>query len=292
MYLKLSALVFLALTASDGLADPSSVVLNYRLQPDRDLTVESVTDAVTTIRVVEDRGIVEKSAGRLSTRRTSIHAKGRQRFRYVTGALQPDKSFSVDMQYLDKAAILVEPDGQERLLPDKTPLKGVRVAATVEHDGQLREGSVVVSGVDPALAEPLRQTMAAVLRQASSIQPLVLEQGQSVPQEMAMQVPLPGAAPLDIRVRVSNRLLAVEAGVARIQQLYSMDFGTPAGAMKMAAEGTGGGTLLYEVQSRTLLSSETSMLMKMTLEAADGVLEMEMNSRQSQSTRRTATAGS
>lgn len=291
MHLVLSALIVLGCVTSEVLANPAGVVLNYRLQPNRDLTVESVTDAITTMRVLEDRGIVEKSGGRLSARLTSIHIKGVQSFRYLTGAVQPDQSFSVDMRYLDKATFLKGPDGQEQLLPDKTPLKGVRVTATVERDGKLRDGSVVVSGVEPALAEPLRLTMASVLNQATSIQPIVLDPSQSVPQEMAMQIPLPGLAPLDIRVRISNRLLAVEAGVARVQQVYSLDFGTPKGAMKIAAEGTGGGTMLYEVASQTLLSNEAGMLMKMTLDAADGVIEVEMNTKQSQTTRPTTPAG-
>ena len=63
----------------------------------------------------------------------------------------------------------------------------------------------------------------------------------------------------------------------------------PAG--QQAAEGTGGGTMLYEVASQTLLSNEAGMLMKMTLDAADGVIEVEMNTKQSQTTRPTTPAG-
>jgi hypothetical protein len=91
-------------------------------------------------------------------------------------------------------------------------------------------------------------------------------------------------------MRISNQLLGVEGGVARIQQIYGMDFGIPAGAIKMTAEGSGGGVLHYEVASQTLLSSETGMLMRMVLDTSDGVVEMELNSKQSQKTRPTATS--
>lgn len=283
--------VVLACATGAALADLPEVELNYRLQPDRDLTADSVADAITTMRVLEDRGIVAKSGGRLSAKRTSIHLISKQSYRYVTGTVQPDRSFPVEMHYLDKTTHLKGPDGQEHLVPEKTPLKGVRVAATVERDGKVREGSVVVSGVESALAEQLQGIMAAVLAQATSIRPIVLAHDRSVPQDIDMQVPLPGLPPLNVKMRISNQLQAVDAGVARVQQVYSMDFGTPAGPMKMTAVGSGGGTLLYEMASQTLLSSETGTLMRMTLEAADGVLEIELNSRQTQTMRPTVAGG-
>lgn len=268
-------------------AKEPDVQLNYRLQPERDLTAETVADAITTFRVLEDRGIVAKTNGRLSSRPSSIHMTSKQSFRYITGKLQPDQSFSVEMHYLDKTTHAKGPDGQVHLLPEKLPLKGLRVAATLEPDGKVRESSVELTGVEPTLTEPLRKTMAAVLMQAAAVSPITLSFDRSVPQEMAMQVPLPGLAPLDLKMRISNQLLAVDDGVARIQQIYSMDFGTPAGAMKMSAEGSGGGTMLYEVATQTLLSSDTGTLMKMTIETAEGVIEIQVNSKQSQKMRPT-----
>ena len=284
--------LFLAalLASSTVAAKPPEVELNSRLQPGRDLTTETVVDAVTTLRVVEDRGIVAKSKGRLSSRPTSIQLINKQTLRFITGQVQSDQTFPVEMHYLDKTTHVQGLDGQRQLVPEKMPFKGLRVVATVDLSGKVREDSVQVTGAEPAMAEPLRKIIAAVLMQAAAIEPMTLTYDQSVPQVLSMQVPLPGVAPLDIKMRISSRLLSVEEGIARIQQTYSMDFSNPAGVMKMNAEGSGGGTMLYEVSTQTLLSSETGTLMKMTIETAEGVIEIHANSKESRTTRPTNAA--
>lgn len=284
-HLKLFLVALLA--SSTVAAKQPEVELNYRIQPDRDLTTESVTDAVTTIRVLEDRGILAKSKGRLSSQPASIQLTNKQTIRYITGPVQADQTFPVEMHYIDKTSHVIGLDGQRQLLPEKMSLKGLRVSAAVELGGKLREDSVQVTGENPAISEPLRKIIAAVLTQATSVQPITLSVGQSVPQVMALQVPLPGLAPLDIKMQILSQLLSVDDGVARIQQTYIMDFMNPSGAMKMTAEGSGGGTMFYEVSTQTLLSSEAGTLMKMTIETAEGTIEIQAKLKESQTTRPT-----
>ena len=102
-----------------------------------------------------------------------------------------------------------------------------------------------------------------------------------------MKVPLPGIAPIDIAMRINSRLLRVENGVATVQQTYSMDFGTPAGPMKMTADGSGGGTLLYEVATKTIISNQSNSFMNFVLDSAEGVLAMNLSSKELQSIRPT-----
>ncbi len=263
-------------------ANLAQVELDYRLQPDRDLTASIAADAITTMRVLEDRGIVASSNGRLSSRPTTIHMGSRQAIRYVTGKLQPGGGFPVEMTYLDKTTHVNTPDGRTQLLPEKTRLKGVRVTGAVDATGKLRADSVNVSGVEPNLAQSLREMMTAVLTQASDVEPMSLTFDKSVPQDLTMQIPVAGITTLDLKMRTMNRLLAIEGDVARVQQIYSMTFGTPSGAIKMKAEGSGGGTMLYQISTKTLLSSETGTLMKFVLDAPEGVIEIQLNSRESQ----------
>jgi hypothetical protein len=77
----------------------------------------------------------------------------------------------------------------------------------------------------------------------------------------------------------------VEDGVARIDLVYSMEFGGPAAGMKMSAHGTGGGTMRYELASKLAIGTETRTMMKFTVDGPDGVLELEMVSKESQSMR-------
>jgi hypothetical protein len=280
-------LLYLAVASHPALANPGSVELNYRLQPDRDQLAETVTESVVTMRVLEDRGIVAKTQGRLSARPVTLQTTGRQSFRYLNGIVQPDGSFQSEMRYLDKSTVVRGADGQAHALPEKVSLKGARISATVERDGQIRAGSVALDGVDAQHADALRSMLANVLAQAASIQPITLTPDQSVPQDVTLQLPVPGVTTLDMKLQISNRLLGVNDGVANIQQIFTMTFGAPAGPLKMAADGSGGGTLLYELATKTLRSSDTGMLMKLTLDTPEGVLELKLNSRTLQTTRPT-----
>ena len=100
-----------------------------------------------------------------------------------------------------------------------------------------------------------------------------------------MQVPIAGIASIDIKMQISSRLLGVEDGVARIQQVYTMDFGTAPAGMTLTADGSGGGVMLYDSRSKTMLLNESSTIMKMILQAPDGKIEMRMNAKQSQKLR-------
>lgn len=280
-------LLFVAAASHPAFANPGTVELNYRLQPDRDQLAEVVTESVVTMRVLEDRGIVAKTQGRLSARPVTLQTTGKQSFRHRNGSVQPDGSFKSEMRYLDKSTVVRGADGQEHVIPEKVSLRGVRVTATVERDGQIRAGSVALSDVDPQHADALRNILTSVLAQAASIQPITLTLGQSVPQDVTLQLPVPGVTTLDMKMQISNRLLGVNEGIANIQQIFSMEFGAPAGPIKMAADGSGGGTLLYELATKTLRSSDTGMLMKLTLDTPEGVLELKLNSRTVQKTRPT-----
>ena len=129
--------------------------------------------------------------------------------------------------------------------------------------------------------------MAAAIAQAAAIEPILLSKDRSVPQEIGMQLPVAGITTLELKMHISNQLLGVEGGVARIQQIHSMNFGAPTGAIKMSAEGSGGGTLHYEIFTKTLLSSETGTLMKLILDTPEGLIELQMNSKHSQKMRPT-----
>ena len=273
-------------------AAAAEVELDYRLQPGQDLTAEAVTETVSVIRVVEDRGIVAMSQGRLSARAVTLQIQDTQSIRYLTGERQADNSFPVEMQYLGKSTRLTGIDGSAQVLPEKLPLVGLKVRAIIGATGRLQDGSVVLTGPGTAVTDPIRQMMAAVLAQAAAIEPITLHPDRSVPQNVQMQLPLPGVegGALTINMHIQNRLLGVDRGVARIQQIFSMDFGVPAGVMALNAQGSGGGTMLYEMTTRTLLSNRSTSLMKLVLDAADGVIEFQISSRSAVTMRPTATA--
>jgi hypothetical protein len=268
-----------------ALSYANTLELNHRLQPDRDLTMTTVSESINNFRVIEDRGIVAKSNGRLGSRATTMHLVSTQDYRTVTGSEQTDGSFSAEIRFLGKATYLKGLGGREQLLPDTTPLTGIRVSAIVERGGKLRDGSVNLTGKDASVVELLKPMMQSVMLQAAAIEPIQLTLEKSVEQNVAMQLPIPGVANLSINLRSSNQLLGVENGVARVQQIYNMDFGSPPSEFKLTAQGSGHGMMFYDTATRILLSSEVGLLMKATFETADGVIETQINTSQTQKTR-------
>jgi hypothetical protein len=277
----LAALLWMCASA----AGAEEVVLDYRLQPDRDVRSEMVTQATTSMRVVEDRGLVAKSNGRLSAQALSFLATQRQSVAFATGKAGVDGSFAARVRFLSKSSELTLPDGSTQPLPDRASLAGARLEVVVERDGTLRKDSAQIFGASEEHAGLVRDVMVSVVNQAASMPALRLAKGQSTPQDLALRIPLPGVGHVDMKMRIHHRLIAVEDGVARIDLVYSMDFGGPTPGVKMSAHGTGGGTMRYDLARKLAIGSETRTMMKFTIESPDGVLEMEMVSQESQSMR-------
>ena len=291
MHLLKLLLVFGLLTSSVAIASKDRVELTYRLQPSQDVITENTIEGVMTLRVIEDRGIVAKSGGRLSQSPTTITMRRKQSLRYVNGDPEPDGSFTADMRFLDQRTSIQGPDGQEAVLPERTALTGMSVVAVVERDGSIRPSSIRLFGLEPPQEEQLRPIMQSALAQAASIPTITLGYEESASQQIQMQIPLPGLATLEVKMNVSSKLLAVENGVATIQQIYTMDFGTAPNGMKMTADGTGGGSMLYDTRGRTVVSNASSTMMQMTLEMQDGTVEVRMNSKQTQKTQSATATG-
>ena len=264
-----------------------AVELDYRLRADRDLTVDQVQENVTSIRVIDDRGLVAKAASNGARFPGIYHVVNRQRYRYTTGAAQPDGSFPATLSVLSRRASLRLASGEEQPVTGQPDMDNFVFNAVVDPQGRVLQTRVEATGLDAGNQESIKTMMASVLEQATRIQPLRVESGQAAQQVVNMKLPLPGLSELDLRITASNRLIEVNQGVAKIEMVYVMEFGLPQGPVKLTASGTGGGTLLYDIAGRTARSIESSTLMTIVAEAHDGTLEFQMNSRQTQQMRDT-----
>jgi hypothetical protein len=282
----------LCLAGLTGLAVAADQIeLNYRLQPGQDLVAETTSEVVTDLRVKEDRGLLAQARARGIRFPLTMHLVNRQVLRYRTGEPAPDGSFSVELTQLEKTSVVRLPDGQEQAVPDGSGIQGFRMTAFVEPGGQLRHGSLAVHGVEGPAAEVARSVMGSVLQQAAGIEPVTLRLGQATPQDLRMQVPIPGLATLDMNMTISNRLIGVADGVATVEMVYHMDFDTPGdGPMKIRADGAGGGRLLYEVATRIARQTESNSVMNFEGDTPEGVIEVRMSSSESQHMRQAAAA--
>lgn len=264
-----------------------AVDLDYRLRADRDLTVDQVQENVTAIRVIEDRGLVAKAASNGARFPGTYHVVNRQRFRYTTGAAQPDGSFPATLSILSRRVNLRLASGEEQAVTGQPDMDNFVFKAVIDPQGRVLQPSVEAGGIDAGNHEAIQAVMASVLEQATRIEPLRVEQGQAAQQVVNMKLPLPGLTELDLRINASNRLIGVTDGVAKVEMVYVMEFGLPQGPVRLTASGTGGGTLLYDIAGRTARSIESSTLMTIVAEVPDGTLEFQMNTRQTQQMRDT-----
>lgn len=285
MLKRLHVLAFAACLLVPGArAQTPEVVLDLALQPGRDLQNESTGEALTTLRVVEDRGIVARSEGRLSAQPVTMHLHTRQVLRLLTGAPRADGTYPVAMQFVEKSVAAELADGSRRPLPQSGQFDGIKVLGVVQPGGALREGSLEMEGASAEQRAAMLPAMSAALQQMARMESVKLASDRSVPQSVQMQVPVPGVGALTLRLQVLHRLLGVEGGVARVQQSYAMDFDTPPGGVKLTAEGSGSGEIRYDTGLRLVAAQDMQLSMKMLLDTPEGVLEVQVRSRQSTTT--------
>lgn len=277
-------LLCLALFAGPASAEVV-VELDYRPQPGLDLVSESRTEGQTTVQVLEDRGIVAKSKEKGVVYPLSLNLVERRTTRTTTGARGEDGGFDFTMQVLDSARVLKLPDGREQPLPDKAALQGLRIHARLDAEGRIVPATVEVDDADPKQRELMQAVLSAVLQQALALQRVQLRPGEPASQQMKLQVPVPGITSLEMEMKIHNRLLALDDGVATIEMIYTMSFGTASGPVGVQASGSGGGTMSYETATRSVLGSDTNTMMEFIADVPDGKLRIEMAARQRQTTR-------
>jgi hypothetical protein len=274
-------------------ASTPQVVLDNTLQPSSDVTQETLSESTLTLRVVEDRGLVAKSNGRLSNQPTTVVIRQEKTHRYITGSRTEDGSFPVELQLLRQVGTATGPDGQQRALGGSSPLNGMVLHAIVERSGAIRSESTRIVGVDPALAATLQPMMVSILQQLSSMQPLVLNANEPAHQDVKLQIPVPVIGGLDVDMKIAHRLLSVDDGLARIQQTFTLQFNISPATNKgrLTAQGTGGGQMVYDTLNKRVNESESVMLMKFSIESPDGLLEMQSTAKESAKARTTQPSG-
>jgi hypothetical protein len=282
--MRLLLVLFLCLAGAPLAYAVEAVELDYRLRANRDLVSEQMDENVTTIRVIEDRGLVAKVAANGGRFPQTSHTINRQRSRYTTGPAQPDGSFDATLTILGHQASLRLATGEEQPVEGRPSIRDLVFKAIIDPQGRVLQPSLAVEGADPAAIETIKSVMVNVLEQVTRVEVMRVEPHKPTEQVLNMMLPLPGMAPLSLKVNASNRLIEVKDGQARIEMVYVMDFGVPEGPVKIEATGTGGGTFHFDIAAKIARRTETNTLMTVIAHGPDGTLEIQMNMRQTQQT--------
>ncbi|MFN3493969.1 MAG: hypothetical protein ACK40L_05630 [Hydrogenophaga sp.] len=261
---------------------PREVQIAYRLQPGVDWISELTTDAIMSFTVLEDRGIVARSAARGVRFPAQANLVNRQTVRHTTSPLAADGSFTVDLAFLSRSAAVRDADGQERLLAEAASLVGSRVRARASAEGRIDPASLEVLEAPPAQVAQVRPVFQAMFEQMGSLDNLHLSDAQSASQRVQLTLPIPGLAQVDIGMDITYQLIGIREDIADIDMVYVMDFGTPQRDTRIRAHGSGAGLMRYDTRHRLILSTTDHSLMDMELDMPEGRIRVQVMNQQKQ----------
>ncbi len=259
-----------------------TVQIAYRVQPGVDWISDLTTDAMMSFKVVEDRGIVARSAERGMRFPAQANLVNRQSVRHTTSAAAPDGSFTVDLAFLSKSAAVRDADGKEHVMPDNTALVGSRVQAKALADGRIDAETMTITGAPEDKAALVRPVFQAMFEQMGALENVSLSTGQGASQRVELTLPIGGIARVAIGMDINYKLVEVKDNIAEIDMVYVMDFGTPDQPMRIKAHGSGAGAMRYDTQHQLILSTTDHSLMDMELELPEGVIKVQVMNQQKQ----------
>jgi hypothetical protein len=261
---------------------PQAVQIAYRVQPGADWISDLTTDALMSFSVVEDRGIVAKSAERGVRFPAHANLVNRQSVRHTTSPPAADGSFTVDLAFLSRSAAMRDADGKEHVMPENPPLVGSRVQARATSDGRIDPATMQFSGAAPAQSAQVLPVFQAMFEQMSALENVSLIAGQSASQRVELTLPIGGITQVAIGMDINYKLVQVKEDIAEIDMVYVMDFGTPKQATRIRAHGSGAGAMRYDTQRRLILSTTDHSLMDMELDMPEGLIRVQVMNQQKQ----------
>lgn len=285
-----SALVVACLGAGMALAQqpPASVEISHRMTPDSDFVTETMSEGQNIISVVEDRGIVAKSAERGGRFPLHLNTVNRQSIRFTSTPRAADGGFGISMAFLAQSDALRNGMGEETPVPRKASLAGSKVSAQAGADGRVKTESLAFSGMTPEQLQIMQSTLTAILQQVNQVDALRVVAGQTTEQVVELTVPIATITTMALKMTASYRLLELKDNVAFLDINYIMDFGSPAQALKVQASGSGAGTMQYDTVLNRVLASTTHSGMEFEISVPDGTLKLQSMSKQTQTTREPA----
>ncbi|WP_439587756.1 hypothetical protein [Hydrogenophaga sp.] len=268
---------------------PASVEISHRMTPDSDFVTDTVSEGMNTIHVVEDRGIVAKTAERGGRFPVHLNTVNRQSIRFTSTPRVADGSFGISMAFLAQSDAMRNDAGEETPLPRKASLAGGKVSAQAGPDGRVKTESLAFSGMTPEQLQIMQTTLTAILQQVNQVDSIHVVAGKSTEQVIELNVPVATITTMALKMTASYRLLEVKDNVAFLDITYVMDFGSPAQAFKVQANGSGAGTMEYDTALQRVVSSTTHSGMEFEFSVPDGTLRLQSLSKQTQTMRAPAT---
>ncbi len=280
-------LMLTCMGASVALAQqqPAAVEISHRMTPDSDFVTDTVSEGMNTIYVVEDRGIVAKTAERGGRFPINLNTVNRQSIRFTSTPRATDGGFGISMAFLAQSDAMRNDAGEEMPVPRKASLAGSKVSAQARPDGRVKTESLAFSGMTPEQLQVMQTTLTAILQQVNQVDSIRVVAGKTTEQVIELSVPVANITTMALKMTASYRLREVKDNVAFLDITYIMDFGSPAQAFKVQANGSGAGTMDYDTALQRVVSSTTHSGMEFEFSVPEGTLKLQSMSKQTQTTR-------
>ncbi|MEW6206029.1 MAG: hypothetical protein AB1516_11970 [Pseudomonadota bacterium] len=283
--IRLFILVCIFSWSSQVLANSKVVVVDQRMQPGRDLSTETISEATITFKVLNDRGIIKQSEGRLSHEATPVLVSTLQSFRTITGPINTDGSFKSEVTFQKRDFHMTGPDGKRQVIPENPTLVGVKVGLVIDSTGKIRDDSLVISGMESRRANDLRGTLVSLIEQITLIPPIQLSENQFHQQVHTLEIPVPGIDTIRFNVTVTSKLLGVVDGIALISEAFDFNLLSPDKLLNVRFDGKGEGSQHYNIEKKLLSQQESTQTIRFTIDSPLGLVEGNMEATTRQRTR-------
>ena len=189
-------------------------------------------------------------------------------FTQKTGALDKQGRFEMELIYDDVTSEMMMNGNEVPVGAEAAKLNGKKIKVTMDPKGNVYDvQSPPEVQMDAAAFKELLKSLYGAL----PVEPMAVGETATVPLNMALPLPLPGAGPLNLQGSSKVKLLALEQdGTQQIAKMDAtmearanslVDFPSPNGTAKMKMEFsmTGGGPSSVNLDKATIKTNETSM---------------------------------
>ena len=281
LFRSIAVISLIALVCTRSLAT-ETVVLTFVPRPDRVVNTETETIYLQSINLTGDDELVERNRARGVTFPLRLQSTGHQHIRSTTGPLANDGSFPLSLELLESSSQTVDQIGNS--VPIKSPtadLVGMRVNALVSPSGSVEFVSLEGGDQKPELAKLIPQLLTSTFDSMKSLEGVALKVGESTQKSFVLDIPVPNIQTLRFSAVTTYKLLAVTGGTAKFSTSTTYVLQQPESSIQVEADGTGFGSMEYDVSRQVLQSADSEGSMKMSVRYGKGLVATTMHMRQS-----------
>ncbi|HEX2867595.1 MAG TPA: hypothetical protein VHO03_11165 [Ignavibacteriales bacterium] len=174
-----------------------------------------------------------------------------------TGKLKEDKSFPVKFEVTDLSQINIV-NGIKNVSPDSSNFKGTIISGILNENDTFTDVQVTGSKAAVKYKEMLSGLVSSLI---SNFQypDTPVSVNNSFTKEIPLQLPIPGASPINIKLITTYTLKKVENDLAYFDTKYGIEMAQQSSKYKVESQGDGQGTLIHDLKRNFFVENQSEM---------------------------------